>query len=641
MSANRPAPPAQRPGGLAMRGPMGAMMGPPQKAKNFKGSGRRLLGLLVPHRGLVIAVLACCTVSVAFAVSGPKLLGHATDVIFKGFLGRRPAGTNPTNLARAMHVQVGQGIDFGQLAQVLARVMALYAGAVVFMWLQGYILNHLVQRVVNRLRADVDAKLMRVPLGYFDRQPHGEVLSRVTNDIENVAAGLQQTMSQIVTATLTALGVLAMLVVISPLLAVIALVTVPLSILITAKIGKRAQKGFSAQWKHVGALNGQIEEAFTGHALVKVFGLRRQVEERFCAKNGELFEAGFRAQFISSLIMPAITFVGNLNYVAIAVVGGLRVATGAMLLGSVQAFIQYSRQFTQNLSQLAQVANVLQSGVASAERVFELLDEPDQSPDRSAAELPAAPRGEGRGEVRFDDVSFRYKAEVPLIERLSLVARPGQTVAIVGPTGAGKTTLVNLLMRFYDLESGAIRIDGVDIALVPRRDVRGQLGMVLQDTWLFGGTIRDNILYGRPTATEDDMLAAAKATYVDRFVRALPSGYDTVIDEESSNLSAGEKQLITIARAFLAEPAILILDEATSSVDTRTDVLVQRAMATLRERRTSFVIAHRLSTIRDADLILVMEHGRIVEQGTHEQLLGSGGAYHRLYHAQFAAPAAA
>ncbi|HEX3904713.1 MAG TPA: ABC transporter ATP-binding protein [Polyangia bacterium] len=622
-----------------MRGPMGGMMGPPQKAKNFKGSGRRLLGLLLPHRGLVIAVLACCTVAVAFTVSGPKILGRATDIIFRGFLGSRPAGTNPTDLARAMHVQAGQGIDFGALADVLALAMALYAGAVLFMWLQGYILNHLVQRVVNRLRADVDAQLMRVPLGYFDRQPHGEVLSRVTNDIENVAAGLQQTMSQIMTATMTVLGVLVMLVVISPLLAVIALVTVPLSILITAKIGKRAQKGFVAQWKHVGALNGQIEEAFTGHALVKVFGRRRQVEERFRAKNDELYDAGFRAQFISSLIMPAITFVGNLNYVAIAVVGGLRVASGAMLLGSVQAFIQYSRQFTQNLSQLAQVSNTLQSGVASAERVFELLDEPGQSPDRSAAELPAAPRGQVRGEVRFDDVSFRYKADVPLIEHLSLVAQPGQTIAIVGPTGAGKTTLVNLLMRFYDLESGAIRIDGIDIASVPRGDVRGQLGMVLQDTWLFGGTIRDNVRYGYPTATEEEMLAAAKATYVDRFVRALPGGYDTVIDEESSNLSAGEKQLITIARAFLADPAILILDEATSSVDTRTEVLVQRAMATLRERRTSFVIAHRLSTIRDADLILVMEQGKIVEQGTHEQLLGAGGAYHALYHAQFAAPA--
>jgi ATP-binding cassette subfamily B multidrug efflux pump len=641
VSANRPAPAAARPAGPAMRGPMGAMMGPPQKAKNFQGSARRLLGLLAPHRGLVIAVLVCCSASVALTVSGPRILGRATDIIFRGFLGARSAGTTPSNLAQAMHVRAGQGIDFGALGGVLALVMALYAGAVLFMWLQGYTLNHLVQRVVNRLRAEADAKLMRVPLAYFDRQPHGEVLSRVSNDIENVAMGLQQTMSQIVTATMTVLGVLVMLVVISPLLAVIAFVTVPLSIAITAKIGKRAQKGFVAQWKHVGALNGQIEEAFTGHALVKVFGRRRQVEERFRAKNDELFEAGFRAQFVSSLIMPAITFVGNLNYVAIAVVGGLRVASGAMLLGSVQAFIQYSRQFTQNLSQLAQVANVLQSGVASAERVFELLDEPDQVPDRSAAALPAAPRGEVRGEVRFDDVSFRYKADVPLIEHLSLVAQPGHTIAIVGPTGAGKTSLGNLLMRFYELDGGAVRIDGIDVAAVPRREVRARLGMVLQDTWLFGGTIRDNILYGHPTASEDDMRAAARATYVDRFVRALPGGYDTDIDEESSNLSAGEKQLITIARAFLADPAILILDEATSSVDTRTEVLVQRAMASLRARRTSFVIAHRLSTIRDADLILVMEHGKIVEQGTHAQLLGSGGAYHALYHAQFAAAAAA
>ena len=432
-------------------------------------------------------------------------------------------------------------------------------------------------------------------------------------------------------------GILIMLVVISPLLAVVALVTVPLSIVVTAKVGKRAQKGFVAQWKHVGALNGQIEEAFTGHSLVKVFGRRAQIEQRFREKNDELFDAGFRAQFVSSLIMPAINFVGNLTYIAIAVLGGLRVASGAMLLGSVQAFIQYTRQFTQNLSQLAQVANVVQSGVASAERVFELVDEPDQSLDRHAAALP----GVLRGEVNFDDVSFRYKPDAPLIEHLSLVASPGETVAIVGPTGAGKTTLVNLLMRFYDLDGGAIRIDGLDLASMPRSEVRARIGMVLQDTWLFGGTIRDNIRYGNPAATDDELAAAAKASYVDRFVRALPGGYDTVIDEESSNLSTGEKQLITIARAFLANPAILILDEATSSVDTRTELLVQKAMATLRERRTSFVIAHRLSTIRDADLILVMEHGKIVEQGTHEQLLAAGGAYHTLYHAQFAAPAAA
>jgi len=636
VSGRAPPTQAQRSAGPPLRGPFG-QMGPPQKAKNFKTSARRLVGLLGPERKLVMLVFACCTVAVALTVSGPKLLGRATDIIFRGFLGSHSHGPSPTALTSAQGVEAGHGIDFAALADVLLLVGAVYVAASIFMWLQSYTVNHVVQRVVKRLRGDVDAKLMRVPLGYFDRQPHGEVLSRVTNDIENVAMGLQQTMSQIIGSAMTAIGILIMLVVISPLLALIALVTVPLSVVLTAKIGKRAQGAFVAQWKHVGALNGQIEEAFTGHALVKVFGRRAQIEERFRGKNDELYTAGFRAQFISSTIMPVIGFVGNLTYVAIAVVGGLRVASGAMLLGSVQAFIQYSRQFTQNLSQLAQVANILQSGVASAERVFELLDEPDQSADRVEAALPA----DVKGEVRFDDVSFRYKPDVPLIEHLSLVAKPGQTVAIVGPTGAGKTTVVNLIERFYDLAGGAIRVDGVDIATVPRRDVRAQLGMVLQDTWLFGGTIRDNLRYGNPAATEDQMLAAARATYVDRFVRALPAGYDTVVDEESSNLSAGEKQLITIARAFLADPAILILDEATSSVDTRTEVLVQRAMATLRERRTSFVIAHRLSTIRGADVILVMEHGKIVEQGTHDQLLASGGHYHALYHAQFAGPAAA
>ncbi len=651
MSTDRPAP-DKRPAGPPMRGPF-AQMGPPQKAKNFGASVRRLLALLAPQKRALIVVIALAVGNVSLNVAGPKILGRATNIIFAGFLGPKFPNTmthdqavaalhasgnhRKAELVDAMNVQPGHGIDFDELASVLVLVMALYLGASLLLWLQSYILNFVVQRTVKRLRADVDAKLMRVPLVYFDRQPHGEVLSRVTNDIENVSLAMQQTLGQMLVASLTVLGVLTMLVVISPLLALIAVVTVPMSVVATAKIGKRAQKGFVAQWKHVGTLNGQIEEAFTGHALVKVFGRRAQIEQRFRAKNDELFEAGFRAQFVSSIIMPAINFIGNLTYVAIAVVGGLRVASGAMLLGSVQAFIQYSRQFTQNLSQLAQVSNVLQSGVASAERVFELLDEPDQSPDRDAARLPAPIRGE----VRFDDVSFRYKPDVPLIDHLSLVASPGQTVAIVGPTGAGKTTLVNLLMRFYDLDGGAIRIDGVDIASVPRDEARAKLGMVLQDTWLFGGTIRDNIRYGNPRATEADMLAAAKATYVDRFVRALPAGYDTVIDEESSNLSAGEKQLITIARAFLADPAILILDEATSSVDTRTEVLVQHAMATLRERRTSFVIAHRLSTIRDADLILVMDGGKIVEQGSHEQLLAAGGAYHALYHAQFAAPAAA
>jgi len=628
-------------------------MGPPQKAKAFGPTFRRLIARLAPQRALVILVIVCAVISVALSVSGPKVLAKGTDIIFAGFFGAKLPATmthdqavamfekqgnhRTAEMIDAMDVQPGHGIDFAALAHVLILVIVLYAFASLFMWLQGYVLNFVTQRTVKRLRGDVEAKLMRVPLAYFDGQPHGEILSRVTNDIDNVALALQQTLSQILAAGLTAIGVLVMLVVISPLLAVIALVTVPLSLVITAKIGKRAQKGFVAQWKHVGALNGQIEEAFTGHALVKVFGRRKQVEDRFRAKNDELFDASFKAQFVSSIIMPAINFIGNLNYVAIAVVGGLRVASGAMTLGGVQAFIQYSRQFTQQLSQLAQVANILQSGVASAERVFELLDSPDQSPDVSTETLPAPTSGE----VRFDDVGFRYKPDVPLIDDLTLVAKPGQTVAIVGPTGAGKTTLVNLLMRFYDLDGGRILLDGVDIAKLPRRDLRAKMGMVLQDTWLFGGTIRDNIKYGSPGATDEQMLAAAKATYVDRFVRALPKGYDTVIDEESSNLSVGEKQLITIARAFLADPSILILDEATSSVDTRTEVLVQHAMATLRERRTSFVIAHRLSTIRDADTILVMEQGKIVEQGTHDQLLAAGGHYHALYHAQFAAPAAA
>jgi ATP-binding cassette, subfamily B, multidrug efflux pump len=649
VSTDKPAPAASQrpPAGPRM---FGAQMGPPQKAKNFGGTFRRLLGRLAPERASIIVVIALALVSVTLSVSGPKILGRATDIIFRGYFGARLPATmthaqavatagNPrlAEVYEAYDVEPGHGIDIAALADVLVLVLALYVAASLLMWLQGYVLTFVVQRTVRRLRTEVDAKLMRVPLAYFDGEPHGEILSRVTNDIDNVAMALQQTLGQILSALLTVTGVLIMLVVISPLLSLIALITVPLSIAITRRIGKRAQKGFVAQWKHVGALNGQIEEAFTGHALVKVFGRRQQIEDRFRAKNTELFDASFRAQFVSSIIMPAINFLGNINYVATAVVGGLRVASGAMLLGGVQAFIQYSRQFTQQLSQLASVANILQSGVASAERVFELLDVRDQSPDRADAALVAPTRGE----VRFEDVSFRYKPEVPLIEHLSLVAAPGQTVAIVGPTGAGKTTLVNLLMRFYDLDGGRILLDGVDIASVPRAEARGKLGMVLQDTWLFGGTIRDNIMYGHPGATEADMLAAAKATYVDRFVRALAGGYDTVIDEESSNLSVGEKQLITIARAFLADPALLILDEATSSVDTRTEILVQRAMATLRERRTSFVIAHRLSTIRDADTILVMEQGKIVEQGTHAQLLAAGGHYHALYHAQFAAPAAA
>ncbi|MFG1776210.1 ABC transporter ATP-binding protein [Micromonospora sp. NPDC049048] len=622
---------------------------PAERSMNFGPSARRLLGRLRPQRVQLVAVIALAVVSVGLSVLGPKVLGWATDLIFTGVIGRQlPAGTtadqavaaaraagndNFADMLARMDVVPGVGIDFAALARVLLLALGLYLAASLLMWWQGWLLNGVVQRTVLRLRADVEDKLNRLPLPYFDRQPRGELLSRVTNDIDNISTSLQQTLSQLLTSLLTVIGVLAMMFWISPLLALVALVAVPVSVIVTGVIAKRSQQQFIAQWAHTGELNGQIEEAFTGHELVKVFGRQREVEAAFTAKNEELFRASFGAQFISGIIMPAMMFVGNLSYVAIAVVGGLRVASGSMSLGDVQAFIQYSRQFTQPLTQVASMANLLQSGVASAERVFAVLDAEEQSPDPAQ---PARVR-DPHGRVEFSHVSFRYAPDKPLIEDLSLVAEPGHTVAIVGPTGAGKTTLVNLIMRFYELDAGRITLDGVDVTTMRRDDLRGRIGMVLQETWLFGGTIRDNIAYGRPGASEEEIVAAARATFVDRFVRSLPDGYDTVIDEEGSNVSAGEKQLITIARAFLAEPSLLILDEATSSVDTRTEVLLQRAMAALRSDRTSFVIAHRLSTIRDADLILMMEDGRIVEQGTHDELLAAQGAYHRLYRSQFTA----
>ncbi|MFC4947542.1 ABC transporter ATP-binding protein [Pseudonocardia sp. GCM10023141] len=633
-------------------GPWAGMGQPAEKASNFGPSARRLVQRLAPERLGVIVVVVLGVISVALNVLGPKILGGATDLIFSGVIGRqlppgvtaeqaaagaRAAGNDAiANIILAQHVIPGMGIDFAAVAGVLLLVIGVYVASSVFAWLQSYLLNGIVQRTVYHLRRDVEDKMNRLPLRYFDGQQRGEVLSRVTNDIDNVSQSLQQTMSQLLTSVLSVIGVLLMMLLVSPLLSIIAIVTIPVSLWMTKAIAKRSQKQFVAQWRHTGALNGQIEEAFTGHELVRVFGRRGEVEKSFEDKNEELYQASFRAQFVSGIIMPSMMFIGNLNYVAVAVFGGLRVASGALSLGDVQAFIQYSRQFTQPLTQAASLANLLQSGIASAERVFELLDAPEQSPD---PEVPAV-RTDRRGRVRFEHVAFRYLPETPLINDLSLTAEPGQTVAIVGPTGAGKTTLVNLILRFYELDGGRITLDGVDIAKMDRADLRSGIGMVLQDTWLFGGTIRDNIAYGNPEATSEQVLAAARATYVDRFVRSLPDGYDTVIDEEGSNVSAGEKQLITIARAFLADPSLLILDEATSSVDTRTEVLVQRAMAALRSDRTSFVIAHRLSTIRDANLILVMESGDIVEQGTHEELLAAQGAYYRLYNSQFAAAGA-
>ena len=540
------------------------------------------------------------------------------------------------NQARAMakDPNAGYAIDFVTvtMAAVAVHVAVLaVAVAAVLSWLQGRVIVHAVNRVVFDLRAEVEAKLHRLPLPYFDRQPRGELLSRVTNDIDNVAQSLQQTLSQLLTSLITVVAMVSMMVWISPLLSLIALVTIPISIVLTGAIGKRSQRHFIQQWTSTGELSSVIEETYTGHSLVKVYGRQAEVDAAFAERNEQLRSAGFGAQFVSGIIMPAMMFVGNLNYVVIAVVGGLRVASGTMTLGDVTAFIQYSRQFTQPLTQVASMANLMQSGVASAERVFEVLDAPEQVEDPG---VPAA-RGDGHGRVEFEDVSFRYDPAKPLIEGLDLVVEPGQTVAIVGPTGAGKTTLVNLIMRFYELDSGRITIDGVDITTMSRAELRSRTGMVLQDTWLFSGTIGDNIAYGRPGATREQVRAAAEATYVDRFVHSLPDGYDTHLDDEGGNISAGEKQLVTIARAFLADPILLILDEATSSVDTRTERLVQQAMAALRGDRTSFVIAHRLSTIRDADLILVMEHGDIVEKGTHDELIAAEGAYWRLYRSQF------
>nr|WP_150309301.1 ABC transporter ATP-binding protein [Planctomonas psychrotolerans] len=622
---------------------------PAKKAKHFWPSAKRLFGLLAPEKAAISVVLVMVVVAVVLNVIAPRVLGNAMDVIFNGIISRDlPSGLTQeqvidrlraqgqdqfADLLTGMEFIPGAGIDFGVLGRLILVVLGMYLVSSLFMWLQGYVLNKIVMRVVFTLRRATEEKLNRLPLGYFDTRQRGDMLSRVTNDVDNVQQALQQAFAQLIMSALSLIGITVMMFIVSWQLALIALIALPLSAIGAGIIGVRSQKLFAAQWKNTGQLNGHIEESFSGYDLVRVFGREKESLAQFDEKNEELYRASFGAQFVSGMIMPVMQFISYLSYVGIAVVGGLRVASGSMTLGDATAFIQYSREFNQPLSQMAGMANMLQSGVASAERVFELLDADEQDPDTATETLPA----KTDGHVAFENVSFRYTPDKPLIDDLTFAARPGETVAIVGPTGAGKTTLVNLVMRFYELNSGRITVDNVDITHLSRAELRSKVGMVLQDAWLFGGSIYDNIRYGNLDATEEQVMEAAKATYVDRFVRALPDGYDTLIDEDGNNVSAGEKQLITIARAFLANPSLLILDEATSSVDTRTELLVQHAMAALRTDRTSFVIAHRLSTIRDADIILMMEDGRIVEQGSHTELLEAQGAYYRLYMSQFAA----
>ncbi|GAA1976196.1 ABC transporter ATP-binding protein [Microbacterium pumilum] len=629
----------------------------PGKATNFSKSFFRLIGLLKPHAVAFIFVSILGAIGVVLAVIAPKILGEATNIIFEGFASNAlaaqfPPGTSQEAVVTALNLAgqtdlanmisamdgfvVGAGVDFTALRMVVVTVMAIYVVSSLLNWVQGYVINVIMVRTMWQLRESVEAKINRLPLSYFDKVQRGELISRVTNDIDNITQTMQQSLSTVVTSILTVVGVLIMMFSISWQLSIVALISLPLMAVIFGVIGPRSQKAFGIQWRKVGRLNARVEESFSGHALVKVFGREADSREKFQIENEELYEASFKAQFLSGMIMPGMMFIGNLTYVGIAVLGGLMVANGQLRLGDVQAFIQYSQQFTQPLSELGGMAAVVQSGTASAERVFELLDADEQEPDSPDAPALRQAQGPGWGGViEFENVAFSYTSDRPLITDLSFRVEPGQTVAIVGPTGAGKTTLVNLIMRFYELDGGRILLDGQDIAELTRDDVRSRTGMVLQDPWLFAGTIRDNIRYGRESATDEEIVDAAKATRVDRFVHSLPEGYDTVLDEDASNVSAGEKQLITIARAFVAQPSVLILDEATSSVDTRTELLLQHAMAALREGRTSFVIAHRLSTIRDADLILVMEHGDIVEKGSHDELIAERGAYWRLYQSQF------
>lgn len=617
----------------------GVQQGPAERSRDFRGTATRMVKRLAPQRFLTATVITLSMAGIAIGVIGPRILGHATDLLFNGVIGRQlPAGQSREQAVEAartrgdgqfaqmlsgMNVTPGQGVDFHAIGMTLALALSLYLMAGMLAWVQARLLNVTVQRTVVALRTDVENKIHRLPLSYFDSRQRGEILSRVTNDVDNIQTSLQMSINQLLSSMLTLVAVLAMMLSISPLLAVITLATVPLSLWVTRAIARRSQRLFVAQWANTGKLNAHIEETYSGFTIVKTYGHRAEAEAVFADRNAEVYRSAFGAQFFSGLVSPATAFIGNLSYVAVAVVGGLKVASGGLTLGSIQAFSQYVRQFNQPLTQVSAMYNTLQSGLASAERVFELLDADEETPDPLAA--ATVPTGSAR--VEFEDISFGYSPDQPVIEGLSLRVEPGQTVAIVGPTGAGKTTLVNLLMRFYDVDSGRILLDGIDVSTMTRHDLRSRVGMVLQDTWLFGGTIAENIAYGRPDASEEEILEAARAAHVDRFVRTLPDGYDTKIADDGENISAGEKQLITIARAFLARPQLLILDEATSSVDTRTELRIQRAMAELRRDRTSFIIAHRLSTIRDADRIVVMDGGRVTESGTHTELLARHGAY--------------